>query len=202
MILSFLSLGVLFAESTGNSFSGDLDLKSVFADKVQNLSFAFCDDTKSYFDWSTVSYTMRPGQTKSLCGNISSKYSSGLTIKYAFVNWSLTERKTVVCDQSLSWDLSYFPFYQDATYPIESKSSIIFRDRVHAPIWQTGTHYFCFVYWVEEPSKDKQRYINGMFDIVVRKSFPLKVSISWDEYRFQWWDDLVWQIKNFFYSKK
>ncbi|HCB51962.1 TPA: hypothetical protein DEP21_05375 [Patescibacteria group bacterium] len=91
--------GGVFAQS-GGSLTGDLDMKAIMTDNVQSLKFDFCDTTKNYFSNGTVSYTQRPGSSNSFCTQLISP--SDYTIKSTFVDGSLSDHGTVVCDQNLS----------------------------------------------------------------------------------------------------
>lgn len=199
LCVSIFSLSVsswVYLNSWVQNYQEPLDMQQLSDNYINKIIGKFCNDgfTGDALAWN-LSLNSRPGQKQNVCFALANTDVKNVKLSVSMVDGHLNDVGHPVCDNSLlslSTGAIVSDFLTGATIFMSGHDSLVKYFAITVPEHWTWEHILCVAYQLSQDSIAPLK--NSMFQLVVRKVAPMRVTVSGSVYHFQWFDDVSWFV--------
>lgn len=194
----------VFAQNEGENnvttdtkiLNDQLNMWLVHNNQINKVSLKFCNNGFGTNQLSSsLDLIMKPNQKKDICIALVNQSSTPLRIVANIVPGSLNANGNIVCSNvaGLTWDFTVSDFEElSGVVDLWAQQQLIKHFRLSASDVASGKYITCLAINLETSEKLSA---SSPFNLVIRKAGNIKVSVMWEPYRFQWFDDIMLLVK-------
>ncbi len=193
----FISNGVSWWQSSIQTNSWEyrqiiesLDLTARTSNKINNVSFYFCNSWLEYEKLTTfLELNIRPWETQEICTVFANKSDEVFWIIDGFTTWNISKPSDkvydILCETNITWKNIFSSLIQgkyENEFTLLGKEIKVKKFSIKIPSNMTWTIYSCKMFKIKWNLQKASSW--SMFNIEAVKKMPVQINITWNVYHY------------------
>lgn len=196
-IIAVFVISMLFAATkateqlTENTLTAQPEIDKKAVADINLVSLRFCNDGTNPENLQAQLYlTWRPGTVNKICAIFFNNHNTGMNFHVWFAESKKNENNILLCDNDNSNNAFITQIRENTTDMnifVKPHMQTQKTFNIGIPKSSTGNMYWCLTYWLDN---SYSRATWAVFGMLIRKTAPIYITVTWDVYNFWRRDDI------------